>query len=278
MEMGTGAIEIKSGYGLDKDSECKMLATARELGRQHPIEVVTTFLGAHAVPETFKQDTDAYIDYLIKEVLPEVGKKRLADYVDIFCETGYFEVHHMERLLKEAATYGLRPKVHVNQFTSIGGIPSAVRHNALTVDHLEVMQEADYEALEGSSIIAVALPGCSLFLGIPYTPGRELIDRHIPLALATDLNPGSAPSGNMNLVVALACIKMNLTPEESINAATINGAFAMGLEKSHGSITRGKKASVIITKPMPSIGYLPYAFGSNPIEQVIINGEFIHNH
>jgi imidazolonepropionase len=278
MEMGTGAIEIKSGYGLDKDSECKMLATARKLGQQHPVEVVTTFLGAHAVPETFRNDPDAYIEYLINEVLPEVGEKELADYVDIFCETGYFEVYHMERLLKEAAPHGLRPKVHVNQFNSIGGIPSAVRHNALTVDHLEVMQEADYEALEGSSTIAVALPGCSLFLGIPYTPGRELIDRHIPLALATDLNPGSAPSGNMNLVVALACIKMKLTPEEAINAATINGAFAMGLEKSHGSITRGKKASVIITKPMPSIGYLPYAFGSNPIEQVIINGEFIHNH
>ena len=278
MEMGTGAIEIKSGYGLDKESECKMLATARELGQQHPIEVVTTFLGAHAVPEAFRNDPDAFIEYLIKDVLPEVGEKQLADYVDIFCETGYFEVHHMERLLKEAAPYGLRPKVHVNQFNSIGGIPSAVRHNALSVDHLEVMQEADYEALEGSSTIAVALPGCSLFLGIPYTPGRELIDRNIPLALATDLNPGSAPSGNMNLVVALACIKMKLTPEEAINAATINGAFAMGLEKSHGSITRGKKASVIITKPMPSIGYLPYAFGSNPIEQVIINGEFIHNH
>ena len=274
MRLGTGALEIKSGYGLSLDSEIKMLRVARELGETYPIEIKTSFLGAHAIPPGFDHG-DAYIDHVIEDILPAVNQEGLADFIDIFCEDGYFSVSHLERIIQAGNKYGLPAKVHVNQFNAIGGISAAVNNNALTVDHLEVMSPEDYQALENANTIAVALPGCSYFLGIPYTPARELISRNIPLALATDMNPGSAPSGNMNFVLSAACIKMKMTPEEAINAATINGAFAMGLESSHGSITRGKKASVIITKEIPSYGFLPYSFGSDLIDQVLIAGEEI---
>ncbi|MEP2935173.1 MAG: imidazolonepropionase [Gilvibacter sp.] len=271
MRLGTGAIEIKSGYGLTLEAEAKMLRVAQELGENFPVAIKTTFLGAHALPQNFETSA-SYVAHVIQEILPKIAREELADYIDVFCEEGYFSVADMEQLLSAAKTYGLRPKVHVNQFNAIGGIAAAVKHDALSVDHLEVLNPEDIDALKGSDTIPVALPGCSYFLSIPYTPSRQLIDAGLPLAIATDYNPGSAPNGNMNFVVAAACIKMRLTPEEAINAATINGAYAMGLEKTHGSITKGKAGSVIITKKMPSIGFMPYAFGSNMIDKVIING------
>lgn len=273
MRLGTGAIEIKSGYGLTTDAELKMLRVAKKLAEEYPITIKTTFLGAHAIPTEYKDNKDGYLDLLCNEMLPKVAEEKLADYVDIFCEEGYFSVANLERILSEGKKYGLIPKVHVNQFNSIGGIAAAVKHKALSVDHLEVLTDEDLEALKNSQTMPVALPSCSYFLSIPYTPGRKIIDAGLPLALATDYNPGSTPSGNMNFVVATACIKMRLTPEEAINAATINGAYAMGLSKTHGSITKGKMANLIITKEIPSYGYLPYAFGSNLIDSVIINGE-----
>lgn len=273
MRLGTGAIEIKSGYGLTTEAEMKMLRVAKKLDEEYPITIKTTFLGAHAIPTEYKGNKDGYLDLLCNEMLPKVAEEKLAEYVDVFCEEGYFSVDEMERILSEGKKYNLIPKVHVNQFNSIGGIASAVKHNALSVDHLEVMTDQDIEDLKNCDTMPVALPSCSYFLGIPYAPGRKMIDAGLPLALATDYNPGSTPSGNMNFVVATACIKMRLTPEEAINAATINGAYAMGLSKTHGSITKGKMANLIITKPVPSYGYLPYAFGSNLIDSVIINGK-----
>lgn len=273
MRLGTGAIEIKSGYGLTTEAEMKMLRVAKKLSEEYPVTVKTNFLGAHAIPTEYKGDKEGYMDLLCNEMLPKVAKEKLAEYVDIFCEEGYFSVADMERVLSEGKKHNLIPKVHVNQFNSIGGIEAAVRHNALSVDHLEVMTDKDIADLQNSDTMPVALPSCSYFLSIPYAPGRKMIDAGLPLALATDYNPGSTPSGNMNFVVATACIKMRLTPEEAINAATINGAYAMGLSKTHGSITKGKMANLIITKPIPSYGYLPYAFGSNMIDSVIIKGE-----
>ncbi len=259
MRLGTGAIEIKSGYGLTTEAELKMLRVAKKLSEEYPITIKTNFLGAHAIPTEYKGNKDGYLDLLCNEMLPKVAEEKLADYVDIFCEEGYFSVADMDRVLSEGKKYNLIPKVHVNQFNSIGGIEAAVRHNALSVDHLEVMTDKDIADLQNSNTMPVALPSCSYFLSIPYAPGRKMIDAGLPLALATDYNPGSTPSGNMNFVVATACIKMR--------------AYAMGLSKSHGSITRGKMANLIITKPIPSYGYLPYAFGSNLIDTVIINGE-----
>ena len=275
MRLGTGAIEIKSGYGLTLDAELKMLRVAKQLGEKYPIKVTTTFLGAHAVPPEFKDNKQGYLDHICNDMLPKVAAYKLATYVDIFCEKGYFTVGDTNQLLKEAKKYNLIPKIHVNQFNAIGGVAAGVANKALSVDHLEVLNEEDIIALKGAITMPVALPSCSYFLSIPYTPGRRIIDAGLPLALASDYNPGSTPSGNMNFVVATACIKMKLTPEEAINAATINGAYAMGISDSHGSITKGKSASVIITKEIPSYGYLPYAFGSNLIDQVIINGELI---
>lgn len=275
MRLGTGAIEIKSGYGLTLDAELKMLRVAKQLGEKYPVTVKTTFLGAHAVPPEFKDNKQAYMDHICNDMLPKVAGYHLAEYVDIFCEKGYFTVEDTNQLLTEAKKYNLIPKIHVNQFNAIGGVKAGVDHQALSVDHLEVLNDEDIEALKGSVTMPVALPSCSYFLSIPYTPGRRIIDAGLPLALATDYNPGSTPSGNMNFVVATACIKMKLTPEEAINAATINGAYAMGISDSHGSISKGKSASVIITKEIPSYGYLPYSFGSDLIDQVIINGNLI---
>lgn len=275
MRLGTGAIEIKSGYGLTTEAELKMLRVAKKLERHYPITVKTTFLGAHAIPKEYKGDKEGYVNLICSEMIPKVAEEKLADFVDIFCEEGYFSVEDTDRILTEAKKYNLVPKIHVNQFTALGGVAIGVKHDALSVDHLEIITEEDIESLQGSQTMPVALPSCSYFLSIPYTPGRQLIDAGLPLALATDYNPGSTPSGNMNFVVSTACIKMKLTPEEAINAATINGAYAMGLSKTHGSITKGKKASLIITKEIPSYGYLPYAFGSNLIEKVLLNGKEI---
>lgn len=268
---GTGAIEIKSGYGLTKAAELKMLRVIKKLNENYPIEIKATFLGAHALPKSFKT-TESYIDYVIKDILPTVAKEQLAQYIDVFCETGYFSVRDTERLLEAGKQYGLIPKIHVNQFTAIGGVQTGIKYNALSIDHLEEMRNEDIEALKNTKTMPVALPGCSFFLGIPYTPARTIIDEGLPLALATDYNPGSSPSGNMNFVVSAACIKMKITPEEAINAATINGAYAMGLQNKVGSITKGKLANLIVTKPINSYGFIPYAFGENKVEKVYLKG------
>ncbi|WP_286760670.1 imidazolonepropionase [Salegentibacter sp. UBA1130] len=275
MKLGTGAVEIKSGYGLTEEGELKMLRVIKKLQKNYELPIKATFLGAHAIPKEYKEKPDAYMDLVIEKILPKVAEENLAEYIDIFCEKGYFSVADTHKLLSAAKKFGLKPKIHVNQFKAIGGIQAGIEHDALSVDHLEVMRPEDIESLKGTSTMPVALPSCSLFLSIPYTPAREMLDSGLPLALATDFNPGSTPSGNMNLVVSLACIKMKMTPEEAINAATINGAYAMELSETHGSITKGKKANFILTKEIPSYTFLPYAFGTNSIESVFINGKMI---
>jgi imidazolonepropionase len=273
MRLGTGAVEIKSGYGLTFDGELKMLRVIQRLSQNYLITIKATFLGAHAFPLEYKENRKGYIDLIINKMLPEIAKNKLADFIDAFCETGYFTVEETEQIMEAGIRYGLKPKIHVNQFNSIGGIQAGVKYNALSVDHLEVMKTEDISALKNTETMPVALPSCSYFLSIPYTPAREMITAGLPLALATDYNPGSTPSGNMNFVVATACIKMKMTPEEAINAATINGAYAMGISETHGSITIGKKANLIITKPIPSYYQLPYAFGSNLIDTILIEGK-----
>ena len=277
ISLGTGGIEIKSGYGLTVKAELKMLRTIKQLKENYNIPIKATFLGAHAVPAEYKGNKQGYLDLIINEMLPLISKENLAEYIDIFCETGYFSVEDTEQILAAGKQHGLTPKTHVNQFTSIGGIQKSIEYNALTVDHLELVSDEDLESLKKSDTMPVALPSCSYFLSIPYTPARLLIDNGLALALATDYNPGSTPSGNMNFVVSTACIKMKMTPEEAINAATLNGAYAMGISDTHGSIAKGKKANIIITKPINSYNVLPYSFGSNNIDKVVINGEFINS-
>ena len=275
MKMGTGAVEIKSGYGLSVQGELKMLKVIQKLKANYPIEIKATFLGAHAFPTEFKENHQGYIDILINEMLPAIANENLADFIDVFCESGYFSVSETEQIMEAGNKFGLVSKIHVNQFNAIGGVKAAVNNKALSVDHLEIINHDDIEVLKNSDTMPVALPSCSYFLGIPYTPARIIIEAGLPLALATDFNPGSSPSGNMNFVVATACIKMKMTPEEAINAATINGAYAMDISKTHGSITIGKKANIIITKPINSIYQLPYAFGSNLIDSVFIEGTIV---
>ncbi len=272
ISLGTGAVEIKSGYGLNLESELKMLRVIKRLKENYPITIKATFLGAHAIPKEYKNNKQGYLDLLVHKIMPIIAKENLAEYVDIFCETGYFSVADTEFILKAGKQFGLKPKIHVNQFTSIGGVQAGVKYNALSVDHLEIMTTTDIASLKNTQTMPVALPSCSYFLSIPYTPARKIIDADLPLALATDYNPGSTPSGNMNFVVATACIKMKMTPEEAINAATLNGAYAMGLENELGSITIGKKANLLLTKPVQSIASIPYYFGSNKIDTVFLNG------
>ncbi|MDU8886198.1 imidazolonepropionase [Yeosuana sp. MJ-SS3] len=275
IKLGTGALEIKSGYGLTVESELKMLRVIKRIQQNSPIKIKATFLGAHALPEPYKNNKNAYLDVIINEMLPEIERENLADYIDVFCEKGYFSLEDSDRILEAGKKVGLIPKIHVNQFNAFGGVALGVKHGALSVDHLEELNQQDIDALKGSQTMPVALPSCSYFLSIPYTPARKIIDSGLPLALATDYNPGSTPSGNMNFVISTACIKMKMTPEEAINAATINGAYAMGIENEYGSITIGKKANLIITKKVPSYYYLPYAFGENHIDSVIINGKLM---
>jgi imidazolonepropionase len=275
MHLGTGAVEIKSGYGLTIEGELKMLRVVKKLAQNYSIAIKATFLGAHAFPLHYKENKAGYIDEIINQMLPEIAKNKLADYIDVFCETGYFSVEETEKIMEAGIQFGLKPKIHVNQFNSIGGIQAGIKFKALSVDHLEIMKPEDIEALKNSETMPVALPSCSYFLSIPYTPAREMINAGLPIALATDFNPGSTPSGNMNFVVATACIKMKMTPEEAINAATINGAYAMGISETHGSITKGKRANLIITKPVSSYYQIPYAFGSNLIESIFIEGKIL---
>jgi len=273
IQMGTGAIEIKSGYGLTLDAELKMLRVIKRLKAASDVTIKATFLGAHALPKEYKDNKDGYMDLVINEMLPIVAKEGLADYVDIFCEEGYFTVEDTKNLLTAANKLGLQSKTHVNQFNAIGGVKASVDLGALSVDHLEEMAEEDYKALKGSNCMPTILPSCSFFLRIPYGPVKRMIEEGLPVALATDYNPGSTPSGNMNFVASLGCIQMKMTPEEVINATTINTAYAMGIEKELGSICIGKKANLFITKPIPSYAYLPYSFGHNVIEKVMIAGK-----
>lgn len=272
IRLGTMAFEIKSGYGLSIEAELKMLRVIRRLKDVLPVPVRATFLGMHAVPEGYKSAPDAYVGHVIDEMLPAVAAENLADYVDAFLEEGYFSAEQTVRLLEAASKHGLKGKVHVNQFTATGGVRACVEAGALTVDHLEELNDDDIEALKGSQTLPVALPSCSFFLGIPYTPARRIIDAGLPLVLASDNNPGSTPNGNMNLVVAMACIKMNMTPAEAINAATVNAAHAMEIESQAGSILIGAPANFILTKAIPSIAFIPYAFGESHIEKVYVNG------
>jgi imidazolonepropionase len=272
MRQGTGAVEIKSGYGLTVEGELKMLRVMKKLSGNFPIKIKATFLGAHAFPTEFKENHSGYIDLIINEMLPKIAGENLADYIDAFCETGYFSVEETERIMEAGKKHGLIAKIHVNQFNAINGIAACVKHKALSVDHLEVVTDEDIEVLKNSETMPVALPSCSYFISIPYTPARKMIDAGLPLALATDFNPGTTPSGNMNFVVATACVKMKMTPEEAINAATINGAYAMGISENYGSITIGKIANLIISEDVTSFYQLPYAFGSNLIYKVLING------
>ena len=276
INQGTGAIEIKSGYGLNMESEKKMLQVISKIKKQNDIIVKSTFLGAHAFPREFTNNKKGYIDLIVNRMMPEYYEARLLDYVDIFCEKGYFNIEQSESILSRAKELGIKSKIHVNQFNSFGGIKLALKYNALSVDHLEVLTDQDLIDLKGGSTIPVALPTCSYFLGINYTPARKIIDNGLPLAIASDYNPGSSPSGNMNFVVSTACIKMKLTAEEAINAATINGAYAMGISDKVGSITKGKIANLIVTENISSINEIPYSFGSKKISKVILAGKIIN--
>ena len=274
-KLGTGAIEIKSGYGLTVGGELKMLRVIKKLKEKSNLSIKSTFLAAHTYPVLYKDNHQAYIDLIINEMLPVIAAEKLANYIDCFCETGFFSPEEMETICKAGMSYGLKPKLHVNQLNSIGGIESAIKLNALSVDHLETMTDDDVKLLSSSNIIGTLLPTAAFFLRMQYQPARTLIDNNCAIALATDYNPGSSPSGNMNFVIALSCIQMKMLPEEAINAATINGAYAMELQNELGSITIGKKANLIFTKPIPSLAYLPYSFGTNLIDKVMIGGEFI---
>jgi imidazolonepropionase len=275
-QTGTGAVEIKSGYGLSVEGELKMLRVIKRLKAESDLTIKANFLGAHAIPTEYKENRNGYIDLIINEMLPVIKSEGLADYIDVFCETNYYTPAETDTILKAGIAAGMQPKIHVNQFTSIGGIQAGIKNNALSVDHLEVMEEQDIQDLIKSDVMPTLLPSCSFFLGIPYAPARRLIDSGLPVSLATDFNPGSTPSGNMPFVLSLACINYKMTPEEAVNASTINGAYAMGLDETQGSIAIGKKANLFITKEISSIAFIPYSFGSNCIETVILNGKIAH--
>ena len=271
---GTGAIEIKSGYGLSTEDELKMLRVIKRLSQATPATVKATFLGAHAFPQEYKNGReDEYIDLLCNEMLPKVAEQQLAEYVDVFCDKGFFTVEQTARILETAQKYGIRGKIHANELDFSGGVQVGVRYNALSVDHLESSGEKEIEALKGSETMPTGLPGCSFFLNLPYAPLKQMINSGLSVALATDFNPGSTPSGNMKMVLSLACIKMRLTPAQAINAATINGAYALGISDTLGSITAGKAANLFITTEIPSIAYIPYSYTEPMVDTVILNGK-----
>lgn len=267
---GTGAIEIKSGYGLSAEGEIKMLRVIKKLSETLPIAIKGTFLGAHALPLAYKNNPEGYLQMLIEDVLPQISKENLAQYIDVFCERGYFSVEQMNMMLEAGAKYGLKGKVHVNQFSILGGVPAAISNGAISVDHLEEIDALDIEALAKSTCIATLLPGCSHFLSIPYGAANELMDADAIVALASDFNPGSAPSYDLMHILSLACIKMKMTPEAAINALTINAAAAMELQDTHGKIALGRKSPILLTKEIPSLAYLAYAYTENHIQRVFI--------
>lgn len=276
MAYGTGAVEIKSGYGLSLENELKMLRVIRRLKQDSPLTIKASFLGAHAVPPEYKGKQTAYVDLVINEMLPQVAEEGLADFVDVFCDKGFFTVEDTERILEAGEKYGLRGKIHANELDYSGGIQAGVKYNALSVDHLEYTGDEEIKALLNSETMPTLLPGAAFFLGMVYAPARQMIDAGLPLAMASDFNPGSAPSGNMQFILSMASIAYRLLPEEGINATTINTAYAMGLSHQLGSIARGKIANLFITKPIPGIEFMPYAFGSNKIDTVILNGKVMN--
>ena len=273
ISFGTGAVEIKSGYGLSLEDELKMLRVIKRIDENTPLTVKATFLGAHALPLRYKGDREGYINEIINCMIPIIATEDLAEYIDIFCEDGFFTVEDSDRLFSAAIKYGLRPKVHANQMSVSGGVQVGVKYNARSVDHLEFTGEAEFKSLASSDTIATLLPGATFFMEMDYAPAREMINHNLPIALATNYNPGSCPCGDMKFILALASLKMKLTPEEVLNAATINGAYAMDVDDVLGSITKGKKANVIITKEIPSIDFIPYAFSTPLIDSIILNGK-----
>ena len=275
MQLGTTAIEIKSGYGLTVADELKMLRVIQRIKRKAPIPVKATFLGAHAFPEAYRNNHEGYVDVVINEMLPAVAAEQLADYIDVFCEEGFFSAAQTERICRAGQEYGLQAKIHANQLHLSGGVQTGIKLGAVSVDHLETMDEDAISALAGSDTIGTLLPTAAFFLRMAFQPARQLLNAGCALALASDYNPGSSPSGNMNLVVAMSCIQMKMLPEEAINAATINGAYAMQVQEEVGSIMAGKRANLILTKSIPSIAYLPYAFGTNLVQKVMVNGNWL---
>lgn len=273
IQLGTGAVEIKSGYGLNTKDELKMLRVIKRLAGETNLTIRSTFLGAHAVPASFKQDPDKYVRLVIEEMIPAVAGEKLADYIDVFCDRGFFTVEQTGQILEAGAKFGLVPKIHANELDYSGGIQVGVKHHARSVDHLEFVGEEELTALKGSETMPTILPGASLFLGMSYAPARRMIEAGLPVALASDYNPGSSPSGNMELVMSLGIIQLKMLPFEVLNAVTRNGAYAMGLEETHGTITPGKVANLIITRAMPGFGFMPYSYGSSQIKNVILNGK-----
>ena len=276
IHQGTGAVEIKSGYGLTTDDEIKMLRVIRRIRETSPLEIKATFLGAHALPEKYKNNRRKYVDIIINEMIPVVASEDLADYIDVFCDKGFFTVEDTERILMAGMKYGLQAKIHANELGYSGGIQTGIKYNALSVDHLEYTGDEEIAALLNSETMPTLLPGAAFFLGMTNPPARKMIDVGLPIALASDYNPGSSPSGNMKLVMSLGCIRLRMLPEEVINAVTINSAYAMGLSETHGSIARGKAANVFITKEIPSYEFMPYAFGSDLIERLILKGKILN--
>jgi imidazolonepropionase len=272
---GTGAVEIKSGYGLTTESELKMLRVIRRLKELSPLTIVSTFLGAHAVPLAYKGRQEEYVDMIINEMIPVVASEELADYIDVFCDRGFFTVEDTDRILNAGMKYGLQPKIHANELDYSGGIQVGVKYGALSVDHLEFTGDAEIQALLGSDTMPTILPGAAFFLNMQLAPARKMIDAGLPIAMASDFNPGSSPSGNMQLILSMACILFRLTPEEAINATTLNTAYAMGLSDQLGTIAIGKKANLFITHPIPSVAYMPYYFGANKVDKVILNGKLL---
>ncbi len=271
--MGTGAVEIKSGYGLTTESELKMLRVIKKLREISPLTIKATFLGAHSIPEEYRNNQGEYVDLVINEMIPQVAAEELADYIDVFCDRGFFTVEETEKILMAGMKYGMRPKIHANELDYSGGIQAGVKYNALSVDHLEYTGDEEIEALLGSETMPTILPGAAFFLGMEYAPARKMMDAGLPVALASDYNPGSSPSGNMQFIQSMGCIKYKMLPEEVINATTINTAYAMGVQEELGSIARGKKANIFVTAEIPTIEFMPYAYGSNKVEMVMLNGE-----
>lgn len=270
---GTGAVEIKSGYGLTTEDELKMLRVVRKLKETAPLAIRATFLGAHAIPLEYKSDPSEYVDMLINEMIPMVTAENLAEYIDVFCDTGFFSVEDTDRILNAGMKYGLRPKIHANELGITGGVQVGVKYNALSVDHLERTGDEEIEALKDTDTMPTVLPGASFFLGLPYAQVRKMIDAGLPVAMASDFNPGSSPSGNMQFIFSLGCIKYKMLPEEALNAVTINSAYAMGIEEDYGSIAPGKIANIFITKEIPSLAYMPYYYGANKVDKVMIRGK-----
>jgi len=275
MLQGTGAVEIKSGYGLSTEAELKMLRVIKKLKTLSPLTIKATFLGAHAVPTEYKNDKRKYIDLLINEMMPKIAEEKLADYCDVFCEQNYFTKEETIEILTAAKKFGMTPKVHAEQLSNFGGVLAGVEVEAISVDHLEFVGDKEIEALKNSKTMATILPGAAFFLSLQFPPARKMMDAGLPIAIASDFNPGSSPSGNMNLMLSIACIQYKMTPEEALNAATINSAYAMDLSSTHGSIAVGKQANIFITKEIPSYAFIPYSFGSNLVESVILNGKII---